>query len=527
MSKLHILDCTLRDGGYVNNWSFGSKNIKKIIGKLVEAKIDIVECGYLTQKRDFDIDSTMITNMEYINKTLFTKSIYTKFVAMINFGEYNVDDIPIYNGYGIKGLRIAFHKNDLVNALEYCRKIKAKGYDIYIQPMVSLNYTDVEFLQLIEAANEIQPEAFYIVDSFGAMRPTDVQHLLYLTNHNLNENIKLGFHSHNNLQLSYSHAQTLCHHFMNRDLIIDASVMGMGRGAGNLNTELFAEYLNHFFSAKYYITALLEIVDTVLSSVYEKNYWGYSLPYYLSAIHNCHPNYASYLNDKHALTFENINEIFISMDSAKKTSFNKDYIQELYRLYQGKNNQSDNLILQKQLKDKKVMLVAPGKSIFEEYDAIITDLTYEKKTVVAVNFIPEKIETDYVFVSNIRRWENIKNTKQVNFIITSNINIADTEAYVTDYTELLNENELITDNAGLMLIVLLIKCGVSEISLVGFDGYSPNHDNDYVELEMEFKKDISSVMRKNEALSKMLSKYSEQVPVRFVTQPRHIRLIKD
>ena len=165
-------------------------------------------------------------------------------------------------------------------ALELCRGIKGKGYKVFIQAMVSLNYTDEEFLELIRRVNEFRPYAFYIVDSFGVMKKKDLVRLFYLVEHNLHEEILVGFHSHNNMQLSYSNAQTLADIHTERDLIIDSSVYGMGRGAGNLNTELFVEYLNDAFGKSYRRQPLLEIIDTVLEGFYRRDGWGYSLPNY-------------------------------------------------------------------------------------------------------------------------------------------------------------------------------------------------------------------------------------------------------
>ena len=151
-----------------------------------------------------------------------------------------------------------------------------------------------------------------------------------MVEHNLNENIWIGFHSHNNMQLAFSNAQELVNIQTNRNLIIDSSVYGMGRGAGNLNTELFVEYLNDNCGTEYNIKPLLKIIDDIINGFYQKNYWGYSLPNYISASHNAHPNYASYLDDKKTLTVENINEIFDMMDSEKSLEFDKEYICLLY-----------------------------------------------------------------------------------------------------------------------------------------------------------------------------------------------------
>ena len=100
----------------------------------------------------------------------------------------------------------------------------------------------------------------------------------------------------------------------------------MGRGAGNLNTELFADYLNEYTEEKYIIKPLLQIIDEVLNDFYKRNNWGYSLSKYLSAAHELHPNYASYLEDKNTLTYEAMDEILAAVDEEKKCEFDKKYI---------------------------------------------------------------------------------------------------------------------------------------------------------------------------------------------------------
>lgn len=115
--------------------------------------------------------------------------------------------------------------------------------------MITLRYSDAELLELIEIINKELPDAegFYIVDSFGEMRPNDMSRVLNLVDHNLIPSMTLGFHSHNNLQMSYSNAIEMLKFPTNRDLMLDCSIMGMGKGAGNLNTELLLEHLNLYY----------------------------------------------------------------------------------------------------------------------------------------------------------------------------------------------------------------------------------------------------------------------------------------
>ena len=167
MSKIDLLDCTLRDGGYCNDWDFGKENIQTIINGLLEANIDIIECGYISQKQDFNIDRTQYSSFEQLASFIPTDKEGKIFVAMINYGEFNIDDIPEYDGTSVDGIRVCFHKKKRFEALEYIKKLKEKGYKVFVQGMVSLSFTDEEFIDFIKRTNDIEPYAFYIVDSFG------------------------------------------------------------------------------------------------------------------------------------------------------------------------------------------------------------------------------------------------------------------------------------------------------------------------------------------------------------------------
>ena len=333
MNNIHILDCTLRDGGYCNEWRFGFDNAKKITHGLQEAGIEIIECGFISNCILYDPDVSKYTTMEQIAKIIPERKDGKIFVAMMNYGEYNIDDLPNYDGSSIDGIRVAFHKKDLNEALTLCEQIKEKGYLVFIQAMVSIAYSDEQFLSMIRRVNKFKPYAFYIVDSFGMMKEKDLIRLFYVVEHNLNDKIWIGFHSHNNMQLAYSNAQKLTTVHTSRNLIIDSSIYGMGRGAGNLNTELFLQYLNENAGKSYQLKPILILIDDILNYFHQQNYWGYSLPNYISSAHNAHPNYAGYLDDKKTLTIEGMNEIFDMMDDDKKVSYNKEYIEELYLQY--------------------------------------------------------------------------------------------------------------------------------------------------------------------------------------------------
>ena len=522
MNKIQVLDCTLRDGGYCNQWQFGAKNIKKITQSLVSASIDIIECGFLTEKIDkYDENVTKFDSIDKIRPFIPEEKNNKLFVAMVNYGEYDIEKLPVHDGKSIDGIRVAFHKKQLTPALEMCKAIKAKGYEVFIQAMVSLSYTDEEFLELIEKANEIEPYAFYIVDSFGMMKQKDLIRLFYMVEHNLKENIWIGFHSHNNMQLAYSNAQSLAEVKTNRNLIIDSSIYGMGRGAGNLNTELFVEYLNENIGTEYKIKPLLNVIDEVLNDFYQQNYWGYSLPNYLSAAHNAHPNYAMYLDDKKTLTIKDMNEIFDMMDEDKKYSYDKNYIERLYIEYMShRSGQKNVAAVSEKIKDRDVLIIAPGKSSVLEKDKIATFIKKNNVIVMSINFDYKLVKTDYIFISNLRRFDELDKHNRYKCITTSNIPSDDVYA-VVNYCDLINDKEAVEDNAGMMAIKMLILCGAKKVYRAGLDGYSHDSSDNYGDKSMEFmaKSDVSD--KRNEGMKAVLKEFSSQIPIEFITENRH------
>lgn len=521
--RIQVLDCTLRDGGYCNNWDFGLENIKYIIKKLILAKVDIVEVGFISDKKEQKEGNSIFRSIEKLQSVLPKEQIDTKFVCMCNYGEVDFKNLEREEETGIQGIRLAFHKKDWESALEAAKMIQDKGYELYLQPMVTMNYTDLELLKLIEGTNEIEPEAFYIVDSFGIVRKEDLLRMYYLVNHNLNRKIKIGYHAHNNLQLAYANAKEFMEISDERDKIIDSSVFGMGRGAGNLNTELFVEHLNRCFDTKYLISPLLQIIDTVLNKIYSTNYWGYSLPHYLSARHNCHPNYATYLSNKNTLNAESINEVLEKVPNEEKANFNKNLIEKIYFDYQSKEyDDTEDLSKLQQLRNQNIVLLAPGASLGDYKKEIEDQVQKIKATVISVNFLFENFMSDFVFISNQKRYERFEE-RYSNFadrlIVTSNIRCEEKMCCV-NYRSLRNEIPTVEDNAMLMLLKLLIKLGIKKVYVAGMDGYTEMLVQNYYDSDMTMSVDKGYSNLMNQGIQKMLDELEEEIEICWITPSR-------
>lgn len=524
-NRIRVLDCTLRDGGYCNQWQFGFENTKTIINELINANIDIIECGFLTNKIEYVEGSTKFTTLDKVERVLPVNRSNKIFVCLMNYGEYRLEDIPEYNAKSVDGFRIAFHKEDMLEALKFCKGIKKKGYKVFVQAMVSLNYSNYEFLNLIEQVNEVNPYAFYIVDSFGVMKRKDLIRLFYIVENNLHDNIYIGYHSHNNMQLAYANAQALVDIQTKRNLIIDSSVFGMGRGAGNLNTELWVEYLNDICDTSYSLYPLLKIIDRILNKFYQENYWGYSLPNYLSASHNAHPNYASYLSDKQTLTVEDINAIFDMMSNQKKMAYDQNYIERLYIQYLaiGKSNEEHLAELKSYLLNKKVLIIAPGKSSKNEKGKIILYSRKKDVVTISINHNYPFTDVDFIFLSNLRRYREINDSLYSKCIVTSNIPIEDTYLQIK-YIDLLNDIEAVKDNSGMMLIKFLISIGVKDIIIAGMDGYSHEMKENYFDKNLELVSRTIFLDAMNKGMGKLLKRFSKQASISFLTKPKYIIL---
>lgn len=520
--RIKILDCTLRDGGYINNFRFGNQNIRGIIQKLSNASVDIIECGFL-KSGIFDVDCSLFGSVEAIKHIIGEKNPNLMYVAMIQYGKISIDEICDYDGMSIDGIRLTFHEHEIEEAFVMGEKIKNKGYKLFMQPVGTVTYTDEALLKLIKQINTLQPFAFYLVDTLGTMYKNDLLRMFYLVDHNLDKNIAVGFHSHNNLQLSFANAQELMQLNSPRELIIDASVYGMGRGAGNLNTELVTQYINANFGLTYDNIQILEIIDEYIRPLSLQYTWGYGAAYYISAISGCHPNYASFLLDKQTLHVQDLHKILSSMDISKRSLFDKKYIEELYLAYM--NHHVDDVqtraTVWNQIGERPVLLLAPGKSTVSKAENIKEWIENNNAFVISVNFIPEFCKADMVFVSNIKRFKDVKEVadKVGSVVITSNISCESmANVQVIDYLSYINENPLITDNAGLMCVNFLRSIGVKKITLAGFDGFSPNQVENYFDASMYMKVESEHLLAVNEAVSSKLAQLKVQMEIEFLTE---------
>lgn len=521
MSQVKFLDCTLRDGGYINQWKFGRDTIWDMLNRFSKAGVDIVECGFLTEQPKEE-NQSLFHSVEEIN-ALLPKNSDSLFVAMIAIGEKEMNPSalsPAVEG-GLGGIRLTFHPEEIDKAFCYGEMIQQKGYKLFMQPVGTAGYSDEDLIHLIKRVNQLNPYAFYLVDTLGTMYGKLLLRQVILADNNLASGIKIGYHSHNNLQMSFANAQKLLEYKTDRTLIIDCSASGMGRGAGNLCTELILNYYNREYENRYHVLPILEMVDKYITAISLTNRWGYSCPYFLAAAQDCHPNYASYLMSKQTVSISAVSELLDQIPPEKREQFDKHLIEHLYQKYQSHAVDDMDAIdaLRQKMDGRKILILAPGKSIIAYHDKVQEAIEKENLLIISVNFIPHEYDYDLLFLTNDRRYEEMAD--EIDWsrtIATSNIRDLPPEAVTVNYSALLNTSLYASDSASTMLLKLLVKCTVKEdVCLAGMDGFSDDPFSNYYTPDYAVPSYDIPLRTKNEEINVQLNKRSKELHLVFLT----------
>ncbi len=475
---IKLLDCTLRDGGYINDWKWGYSAARDIIRTLSRAGVDVVEVGFLRNVDLYNQDITVCNRIEELNRLLPDDPGNTMYSAMAMRSNYSIDKLAPYSGEGIELIRITAHDYDIFEGLSFAEIIKQKGYKVSINPINIMGYSDEEILQILEKVNRIHPYQFSIVDTFGSMKRKDLDRIVDLVDHYLDRDIRVALHLHENMSQGVYLSQTFVEKALERPISVDGSLMGMGRIPGNLPIELIADYLNDNAGTVYDIDYLLDLIQDYIAPLKGETNWGYTPAYFLSARFNLHRNYAEHYLKKGDLTNRDINHILSRIDKSKTTVFDPEYADHLYEEY--KNNVIDDTEAKQELKSvfygQKVLVIAPGASLNLYQDRIKAFIENETPIIVALNFIVPELKADFAFFSNNKRFDRIE-ASECKVIATSNL-VGKKVDYQVDYNSLTGAFQQ-GCNSLIMLLKLLKDMDTESIWLAGADGYTVNGANYY------------------------------------------------
>ena len=490
MKNIQLLDCTLRDGSYIVDSDFGSAAIRGILEKLSEADIDIIECGWLKDKEASE-GSAFYHVPADLERYLSYKQPGKVYVAMIDWNRYNTDALPPYDGKSIDAVRVVFPHGKHREGIAVGERIREKGYAVYYQAANTLAYSDEDLFALARDMNEAKPVCLSVVDTFGAMYEDDLERILSILDKALSPEIRLGFHSHNNQQLSFA----LSMHFVRylqktgRQMVIDASLCGMGRGAGNATTELVASFLNKKCGCHYNLDAVMDAIDTYMEAFRENYTWGYSTPYFISGLYCCHVNNIAYLMKNHRTSARDMRNIIESMQPEDRVKYDYDLLEERYMTVMNRYIDDSEAVedFKKTLAGRTVLLVAPGKSSLDEKAKIDAYIEEKHPYVIGVNAILPGYHYDALFFVNPARYDYAKNVNPAVFAQTPHLLLSNikTEAgeneRIFSYEKAVKRGWQHFDNAVICCLRLLERLEQTDVAAAGFDGFKHRYNESYAD----------------------------------------------
>jgi len=492
MKRIKILDCTIRDGGYLNNWNFNKKLVREVYRAVSDAGIDIFEIGFKSKKDNINGIWRFCKEEDLRDVTLGISG--ARIGVMIDFGKVDISQIPPISETVIDIVRVAVHKNKIPAALKLIDYIKQRGFTTSIQMMGYSTYTKKEQKDIVKLLENSNADYAYIADSYGSILPFQIKELF----EPLLEipGIKVGFHPHNSLQMAF--ANTLEAIKTGVD-IIDGSIFGMGRGAGNLPIETIISYLQLQGTKKYNVIPILHCIDKYFMDLKREVDWGYQLPYMLSGMFDCHPYYSKNLIELRDYTIEDVWNALEVVQELKPIGYSQNILDNLIangligskKTFKKQNNEkrhiqcAPNYINRHNKRD--FLVLGNGPSLKKYKDSIEEFIEKYNPIVLGANYLDNLFIPDYHAFHSKRRFIDYVDTVNQKSRLLIGQNISD--KMIKKYTQrkyeklchkdVLNEDFHIIDgviqtNCGTVSVLLMgiaIVMGANRIFSAGLDGY--------------------------------------------------------
>ncbi|OGF45751.1 MAG: nucleoid-structuring protein H-NS [Candidatus Firestonebacteria bacterium RIFOXYC2_FULL_39_67] len=287
--KIKVLDCTIRDGGLINNHQFEDSFVREVYKALSEANVDYMEIGYKNSRKLFspeEYGKWKFCDDEDINKVIKGIKSNTKISVMVDVGRVDAADVKPKKESPVSMIRVAAYVKDIDKAIFLCNQMADKGYETAVNIMAISKARDVELTEaLVQLEKECKANVINLVDSNGSLYQEPVEYLIKKAK-SIIKNKEIGIHAHNNQQLAFSNTIEAIIHDANS---VDCTIYGLGRAAGNCPTELILGFLKN---PKFDIRPILDVISKEFIPLREKIEWGYIIPYAIAGMLDEHPRAA-------------------------------------------------------------------------------------------------------------------------------------------------------------------------------------------------------------------------------------------
>ena len=387
-NKLKILDCTLRDGGYYNNWNFSIELINKYLKVMSDIKVDYAEIGFRSMEKKEFRGPCAYTTDQFLDNLKIPKTL--KVAVMINGAELIKENslkknISLTNSLfkkskfsKVKLVRIASHYSELKKVMPVASKIKSLGYNVAINLMQISDRTENEIKQFCDLAKKYNMDAVYFADSTGSLNRD--QTLEIVNNFKKNCKIDLGIHAHDNMDMAMENAMMALNNGVSW---IDSTVLGMGRGPGNVKTENLVLELEKKFKRKVNYNSLIKLVENDFIPMKNKYGWGSNVYYYLSGLYGIHPSFIQGMLSAKNFSSDEILAVIDNLKTEGGKKFSHDLINTYKQYFIGKGNGKYEPI--KNIRNKDVLILGSGPGVKEHKIALESFIKKYKPFVIALN----------------------------------------------------------------------------------------------------------------------------------------------
>ena len=306
--KIKVLDCTIRDGGLMNNHNFDLRFVRAIYKALSDAGVDYMEIGYKNSKKLFspkEYGDWKFCDDEHIKNAIEGIESKTKISVMVDVGRVDIEDVLPRKESPVSMIRVATYVKEIDKAIYLVNHFADKGYETTVNIMAVSRALDNELTEALhQLESESKAQVVYIVDSFGALYQETTEFLVKKFKSILKSK-EVGMHAHNNQQLAFGNTIEAIIHDAN---FMDATVYGLGRAAGNCPLELLIGFLKN---PKFDIRPILDLISKEFIPLREKMEWGYIIPYAITGMLDEHPKAAMALRSSDKK--ENYREFYESL----------------------------------------------------------------------------------------------------------------------------------------------------------------------------------------------------------------------
>lgn len=310
---IKVVDCTMRDGGLVNNFAFSDEFVKALYQANIKAGVDYMEFGYKASREIFDekeFGKWKFSREEDIRAIVGDNNSNLKISVMADAGRTNYkEDILPKSESVIDLVRVATYIHQIPTAVHMIEDAKEKGYEVTVNVMAASKIPDESLYDGLWLLARSNVDVIYLVDSFGSFYPEQISRLVHKYQELAHENGKeVGFHGHNNQQLAFANTIEACRLGVN---YLDASVSGMGRGSGNCHMEALLSFLRN---PNYQLFPILKFVEEHMVGLRKECQWGYDIPYLLTGVLNSHPSSAIKFTKERRADYNRFYQELLEMD---------------------------------------------------------------------------------------------------------------------------------------------------------------------------------------------------------------------